>query len=119
MISVDGVRYKAHRLAFLYMVGQVPICDVDHINRNPSDNRWSNLREATRQQNMANIGLTRANKSGYRGVSWVEEKKRWKAQIRRAGTNRHIGYFDTPEAAYDAYVRVAIVEHGEFAVGAL
>lgn len=115
MISVDGVRYKAHRLAFMYMLGRWPQGDVDHINRTTGDNRWSNLREASRSQNMANVGTTKANKSGYRGVSWVETKKRWKAQIRRGGTNCHIGYFKTPEDASAAYEAAARECHGDFA----
>lgn len=115
MIAIDGVRYKAHRLAFLYMTGMFPNGDVDHINRVTGDNRWSNIREATRAQNMANIGTTKANKSGHRGVCWVEQKKRWKAQIRRNGKNHHIGYYKSAVDAANAYAVEAISVHGDFA----
>ena len=48
LIAVNGQRYRAHRLAFLYMKARFPVLDIDHINRNPSDNRWVNLREVSR-----------------------------------------------------------------------
>jgi hypothetical protein len=112
-ISLAGKRWKAHRLAFLYMTGFVPSSDVDHINRDKADNRWANLRPAGRAQNMANMGARRTSKSGIRGVCYTT--RGWKAQIKVAGRNRHIGYFGSAEAAGAAYSRAAAEAFGEFA----
>ena len=110
-VSVFGKRYRAARLAFLYITGAWPQEDVDHINGDRADDRWSNLRAATRVQNLAN---TRA-RSGMKGACWVSSKNRWKAQIRAGGKNRHIGYFDTEAEANAAYAAAAQEAHGEFA----
>src|ERR1700674_1345685 len=63
-IGLDYHEYLAHRLAWLYVTGEWPI-DVDHENTCRSDNRWDNLREASRSQNMRNMKRTKANTSGY------------------------------------------------------
>lgn len=67
-ISLDGKQYKAHRLAFLYMTGRFPKY-IDHIDRNRSNNRWDNLREATHSENMRNASIRVDNKTGVKGVS--------------------------------------------------
>ena len=110
-ISVLGRRYRAARLAWLYMTGEHPSGDVDHINRKPTDDRWANLRLATRSQNCANT----KSHSGLKGVSWVTAKQRWKAQIKVSGKNKHIGYFDCPIEANEAYKDAAIAAFGEYA----
>ena len=84
-----------HRLAFLYMVGVFPPKEVDHINRVKSDNRWSNLRPATRVDNMSNLGVAKNNTSGHRGVYWYSRDGRWAVRFRK----RHVGYYDTFEEA--------------------
>jgi hypothetical protein len=110
-VSVFGRRYRAARIVWLWMTGDWPKGDIDHINNDPMDDRWENLREASRVQNLAN---TRA-RSGLKGACWVSAKNKWKAQIRRDGKNRHLGYFDTPEEANAAYRDAALKAHGEFA----
>lgn len=112
-ISVFGVRYKAHRLAFLYMTGAWPVADVDHINRIRDDNRWKNLREATRAQNVANAPARKNSRSGVRGVCLTP--KGWKAQIKVSGKNKHIGYFKSVDAAAEAYRSAASLAFGQFA----
>ena len=69
-IHVDGERFRAARLAVLYMTGEWPKEHVDHINGFRLDDRWENLREATRSENMRNTKLRSNNTSGTRGVSW-------------------------------------------------
>lgn len=62
-IGVKGKRYQAHRLAFLYMLGEFPSYDVDHINKVKNDNAWINLRPATRSENMQNTSKKSNNTS--------------------------------------------------------
>lgn len=110
-ISLENRRYRAARVIWLLMTGDWPEGDVDHINCDPLDDRWDNLRIASRAQNLAN---TRA-RSGLKGASWVTAKGKWKAQIRIGGKNCHIGYFGTEQEANAAYRAAAVKAHGEFA----
>lgn len=112
-INVDGKKYRTARLAFFYMTGEWPKGDADHINGVRDDDRWSNLRDATRTQNLANMRGKGA--SGIKGASWVTAKAKWKAQIRIDGKNKHLGYFDDPQDASAAYAVAAQAAHGEFA----
>ena len=84
-IRAEGKTYKAHRLAFLYMIGNFPADQVDHINQRPADNRWSNLREATNSDNQKNSTLRTDSKSGLMGVCWRQKKQRWAARISHNG----------------------------------
>ena len=104
-IQIDGVRYSAHRLAFLYMTGRFPDRWVDHINGIRSDNRWSNLRPATPGENLQNMKVDKRNKSGWRGVSWAKSMNKWQASIQVNRTPKHLGYFETAEDAGEAYLR--------------
>jgi hypothetical protein len=97
-IGVSCRIYAAHRLAFLYMTGETPT-EVDHINRVKDDNRWSNLRSASRSENVANTPLRRDNSSGYRGVGWYPRYKKWCAKGRLCGKSVHLGYFASLEEA--------------------
>lgn len=88
---------------------------VDHINGNSLDNRRSNLRLATYHQNNCNSKRPRNNKSGVKGVSWVERDKRWRASIGVKGKSVYLGYFVNIEDAALAYERAAKRYHGHFA----
>lgn len=110
---IDGKHHKLHRLAFLYMTGNWPEHEVDHIDTDKSNNSWKNLRDSTHRQNMANRGITSSNTSGFKGVR--PERGRFRANIRVNGTIKFLGYFDTPEEASAAYVSAANDLHGEFA----
>lgn len=88
---------------------------VDHENHNTLDNRNGNLRRASPNQNQWNSGKRPINTSGFKGVGWYKKYKKWRAQIQANGVNRHIGYFDTPEAAHAAYCVEAERLHGDFA----
>lgn len=115
VIGVEGKKYSAHHLAWLYMTGEWPTAEhMDHKNLNKSDNRWENLREATCSQNKANIRARADNTSGWKGVTAYKGK--WMAQARRKGVKRgYLGLFDCPAAAHFAYA-VAMAGHfGEFA----
>jgi hypothetical protein len=104
-------RYQAHRVAWFLMTGQWPPDFIDHRNLNRSDNRWANLRPATRQQNNANRGNYG---SLSKGVSHAKNG-RYRAQIQVSGRKRTIGIFDTEAEAHAAYVAEAEKHFGEFA----
>jgi hypothetical protein len=109
-IVISGKQYFASRLAWLYVYGYFPKGQLDHKNRNRSDDKISNLRRATHSQNMANkiaFGC-----SGYKGVT--KEKDVWRARIQKNKSSVHLGCFNTPEAAHAAYCRAARQLHGEF-----
>ncbi len=105
-LTIDGYRYLVHRLAWLYVYGRWPAHDIDHINGVRGDNRISNLREATRTQNLQNERKARrSNKStGMLGASWDDRHKKYRAQIRLNGRKKHLGYFSKAEEAHAAYV---------------
>lgn len=103
-IGVDRVKYPSHRVAWLYMTGKWPEHEIDHINGVRSDNRWSNLREATKSQNMQNQRRAVRGTSQYLGVCALGKK--WKASIQVDKKSRHIGVYLTEEDAYAAYLEV-------------
>ena len=114
-IGIDGRVYAAHRLAYLYMPGEWPKELIDHENLARDDNRWRNLRPATRTQNKAN-SLPRSA-CGFKGV-YITKKRgkiRWRAQIRAEGHLHSLGYYGTPEEANAAYAAAADKLFGEFA----
>jgi hypothetical protein len=105
-------RLLNHRIIFALVHGRWPN-RIDHINMDRSDNRISNLREATRSQNAMNARKQRDNTSGFKGVSrW---RGKWQAKIQRDGKQRFLGAFSTPQDAALAYKNAAINLHGEFA----
>lgn len=105
---------NAHRLAWLYVHGRWPKGHIDHINSVRGDNRIINLREATRAENRWNSKMMCNNTSGLRGVR-LYPHGRWRARIYVNGRFKHLGYFNTPEAAYGVYCLVAAVRRGAFA----
>jgi hypothetical protein len=97
------------------MTGEWPKkSDVDHINGVKSDNRWCNLREATRAENTSNTQIRITNTSGYKGVGWHKHHKKWSAQIRVDGYLYYLGLFDTPEEAAAMFEGAAKMLRGEF-----
>lgn len=80
-VRVDGVVYRLHRIIWLWMEGYLPETDVDHIDHDPSNNSWSNLRVISHLCNCRNCKVSKNNKSGVSGVSWAARKESWTAQI--------------------------------------
>lgn len=114
-ISALGHIYRAHRLAWLYMTGEWPPNQIDHINCVRDDNRWSNLREATNAQNQANKGPRCDNSTGFKGVRFDQDRQKFRARVKLNGKEYHLGRFGTAEEAHAAYVAASIELLGEFA----
>lgn len=115
VIDIDKKKHYAHRLAWLYVYGEWPPSNVDHIDRDRQNNRIGNLRLADHFLNGGNANLSKRNKSGFKGVHWRSDKRRWSAEIRAHGRRVRLGYFDTAESAADAYAKAARKHFGEFA----
>lgn len=115
LISIDYVLYRAHRLAWLYMTGGWPKEDIDHKDLNGSNNKFSNLREATDTQNLSNRNKTINNASGYKGVALCKRTNKWRVQIMVNKKKIHVGRFDDKYQAALAYDFAAIELHGKFA----
>lgn len=113
-ISVNKSLYLAHRLVWLYIHGEFPAVFIDHIDGNPSNNRISNLRPATRVENQRNRKIQSTNTSGVKGVSWNTAKSKWVATIAVCGKRIYLGAFDTVAEATEVYRSKAIIEFEEF-----
>jgi hypothetical protein len=111
LLRVKGLRFYAHRLAWLYEKGEWPQHDIDHINGDKSDNRIANLRDVEPRVNLENQRRSRGKTSRFLGVSWNSEKRRWKAAIQVRGRVKNLGHFDDEKMAYQAYVQAKRVFH--------
>lgn len=88
---------------------------TDHINGNRLDNRRSNLRLVSYTESAQNVGRHKDNVLGYKGVVYHPGTGKYRACIGSNGKHYHLGLFDTPEAAYEAYKAAADKYHGNFA----
>jgi len=111
VIGIDGKRYSAHRLAWLYIHGTWPDNHIDHIDGDGMNNKLENLRDVTHRQNHMNRKTSLNNSSGIKGVSWDKDAKKFRACIRINGKRKHLGFFTSLEAAAAAR-QAAELEHG-------
>lgn len=102
-ISVACTRAMAHRMAWLYVHGEWPKGQIDHINQCKDDNRIANLRVVSNKQNGENITLFSHNTSGHRGVRFHRNK--WIAEIKHLKRSTHLGYFGSFEEAVAARLK--------------
>lgn len=109
-IRIGGLLYYSSRLAFLYMKGHMPIAEVDHKDRDPSNDKWDNLREATSSENKCNREIT--SQSGYVGIDWYIPLQKWRARLDKI----HLGYFADIQEAIVARNTAAKAVYGDFAV---
>ncbi|MBR2268296.1 HNH endonuclease [Sphingobium sp.] len=114
VIGIDGRIYYAHQLAYLYMTGSW-VERVDHRDCDGFNNRWTNLRPATSQQNALNARRASSNTSGFKGVSWHKAAGKWAAHIILHGRKRHLGLFINPADAHAAYISAAMSAQPDFA----
>lgn len=115
-IQINYKLYLAHRLVWTYHNGEIQTgFEIDHIDRNPSNNKIENLRIATRSQNCSNRTKQENNTSGFKGVSWSKQRKKWIAMIWNNNKQIYIGLFATPELASEAYNHATIKLHKDFA----
>jgi hypothetical protein len=103
-IKIFEYDFYAHRLAYLYMTGSFPEMEIDHKDRNKSNNRFENLRVVSKAVNMQNtFNPYRSNKLKVRGVRQTVSKK-FDARISVRGKDYQLGTFSTPEEASAAYL---------------
>lgn len=115
-ITIGRAGFQEHRIIWAIMTGEWPpeAMDIDHKDRCPLNNRFSNLRLATRSQNKSNSRVLTSSRSGLKGVA-CEDDGRWSARICANGKRVRVGRFDTKEEAHAAYARKAKELFGEFA----
>jgi len=114
-IRVLGKVYLAHRLVWLYVHGEWPRNEIDHINGVRHCNVLANLREVSSSQNKMNSSLRCDNTSGTKGVSYEARYDRWRAYITADGKRKMLGSFATLDEAIAARVEAQKFVHGEFA----
>lgn len=114
-VKLGGKILRAHRLAYFLHTGEIPN-ELDHHDGDKQNNKYSNLRPATRSQNQRNIQRMRNNTSGFKGVCYHRAKGKFQASLKASGRKIHLGLFDTAEAAARAYDKAAVAAAGEFAV---
>ena len=114
-LGINGARHFAHRLAWLYVYGEFPRNQIDHIDGIRHNNSIQNLREATGTQNLGNMSRPSHNSSGFKGVSWHKGAGKWRAYIKNKGRAIHLGHFDDAKLAHAAYLKAAQSYFGSFA----
>lgn len=113
-VRICGKLYRVSRVAWVIMKGEWPEHEIDHRDTDCANNKWSNLRAATRHENARNKKRTSRNTSGFKGVYWYERCKKWRAKIMCDGVDYHLGLFDDKDDARKAYEAAAVKLHAEF-----
>jgi hypothetical protein len=115
-VYLAGRQYLAHRVAFLLMTGQWPTHVIDHIDGDPSNNRWANLRDVPQKTNSYNVRSIPAHKkhSTLMGAHWCAQGQLWKSSIKVDGKVIRLGVFDTERQASDAYIAAKRKYHPGF-----
>ena len=111
VMGFGGARYLQHRLAWLYVYGELPHGQIDHINGIRDDNRILNLRTVTAKENLKNQRMRKTNTSGFTGVFWDKINKKWRAQIQYNKKQINLGSFVMLTDAISARIK-ANVKYG-------
>ena len=112
----NGRFYRSNIVMARLIMKAPPDLEVDHIDHNALNNQKYNLRICTHAQNDRNSKIRNDNTSGYKGVSWRPDRKKWRANININMRQLHLGYFDDPKSAAKAYNKAALIHFGEFAL---
>jgi hypothetical protein len=98
---INGTPYLAHRIIWKLVTGKEPDF-IDHIDGNPGNNRWSNLRSGGASMNSRNMAVPNTNTSGVSGVHWHKTNRTWTANIHAGGKLKHLGTFKDKTSAIKA-----------------
>ncbi len=110
-IRIDNKLHRAHRLAWLHYYGEWPKALIDHKDGNKRNNAIDNLRDVSKSINGQNTrNGSRKNSCGYLGVSRAMSG-RYKSEIVTGAGRIHLGVFDSPELAHQAYVAAKRIYH--------
>ena len=112
-LTFNGKTYYTHRIIFLMQNGYLPKY-IDHIDGNPSNNKITNLREATSQQNHFNSKIQSNNSSGIKGISWNKKSKKWQIHVKHY-SGRFTALAENLELAELIAQEARLKYHGEFA----
>lgn len=111
-ITIKGKKYRAHRIAWLHHYGEWPKLEIDHINGEPGDNRIANLRDVSPRVNKENIHKARKHgRSGYLGAHWNSQMGKWQGRIAVHGKTKHLGFYEDPADAHQAYLEAKRLYH--------
>ena len=109
--------YSGHRVAWFLHYGEQPPEFIDHVDRNPFNNKIENLRKSCNQTNQYNSRSQVGSKSKYKGVDFNKAQNKWRARIKnKQGKREFLGWFETEEKAADVYNKRALDIQGEFSV---
>ncbi len=114
IIRIDGKGFPAHRLAWIYMTGTIPLQEIDHKNRDTKDNSWNNLRLANRNEQQANRKIPSDNTTGIKGVRKTPNNT-FRAYITFYGKTHNLGTYSTLEEATRARKDAEASIHKDFA----
>lgn len=114
-IALCGQHYATATIIWVYVTGRFPKTLVDHKDLDATNNRWTNLREATQSQNVANQRLSNRNTSGFKNVYWSKRKRKWHVLCKLNNKTKSLGHFDCLFAAVRTARLKAREIYGEFA----
>lgn len=104
-VHIDGRSYTLHRVVWLYVKGEVPAGEIDHIDGDKLNNRIANLRVVDRTKNQQNLrGAHKDNGTGFLGVSFNKKNRSFTAHITLNGSPRYLGSFKSPQEAHNVYL---------------
>lgn len=101
-VRIDGGFYRLHRLAWLYITGSHPEGQIDHIDRNKTNNKFNNLRITSNTENCRNKTMNKSNTTGVTGIYWRKSTKKWQVSIKVNYKSVHIGCFNNLKDAITA-----------------